>query len=36
VAAVNAPSQNDHDDCAALTQESLRTGTTAKDVEVAG
>ena len=36
VAAVMASSANDHDDCAALSEESLRIGTAARDVEVVG
>ena len=36
VAAVMAASQNDYDACAALSEESLRIGTAAKDVEVVG
>jgi predicted ATPase/DNA-binding CsgD family transcriptional regulator len=36
VAAVMAGSQNDYDGCVALTDESLRIGTAAKDVEVVG
>jgi predicted ATPase len=36
VAAVMASSQNDHDDCAALSAESLRIATEARDVEAAG
>jgi predicted ATPase len=36
VAAVMAASQNDYDACAALSEESLRIGTAARDVEVVG
>jgi len=36
VAAVMASSVNDHDACAALSEESLRIGTAARDVEVVG
>jgi predicted ATPase/DNA-binding CsgD family transcriptional regulator len=36
VAAIMASSVNDHDACAALSEESLRIGTAARDVEVAG
>ena len=36
VAAVMAASQNDYDACAAFSAESLRIGTAARDVEVAG
>jgi predicted ATPase len=36
VAAVMASSANDYDQCAALSEESLRIGTTARDVEVTG
>lgn len=36
VAAVMAGSQNDYDGCVALTDESLRVGTIARDVEVVG
>ena len=36
VAAVMASSQNDYDACAALSEESLRIGTAARDVEVVG
>jgi non-specific serine/threonine protein kinase len=36
VAAIMASSQNDHDACAVLSEESLRIGTAARDVEVVG